>query len=75
MTALVLIKILQIVFASMVTLLVLIQSKGGGLSSSVGGSISSYRSKRGVERSVFGLTIVFDVALVINSVLLTYLSS
>lgn len=63
-------KIIQIFLSILLTALVLIQSKGGGLSSSVGGSFTMYRSKRGLEKIVFILTIVFSVLVVINSLLI-----
>ncbi len=67
-------KIIQIVVSVVLVLLVLIQGKGGGLSSSVGGSITFYRSKRGIEKTVFILTIVLGIALIVNSLFILYLS-
>ena len=67
-------QILQIIIATLLVILVLIQSKGGGLSSTFGGSITFYRSKRGVEKSVFVLTIVMGILLVVNSIIIVYLN-
>jgi preprotein translocase subunit SecG len=61
-------KILQMFTSIFVVVLVLIQSKGNGLSAGLKGSFSMYRSLRGIERLVFILTIVFGVVLVVNSV-------
>ena len=61
------IQILQIIITLALTGLVLIQGKGAGLSSSFGGSFAFHRSKRGVEKVVLILTIVFGILLVINS--------
>ncbi len=66
-------KILQIVLSLIIVPLVLVQSKGGGLSASFGNSISLYRSKRGVEKIIFASTIVFSILFVLNSVLLIVL--
>jgi preprotein translocase subunit SecG len=63
-------KILQIFLSIIVTALVLIQSKGGGLSMSVGSAFTMYRSKRGLEKVVFILTIVFSILVVLNSLLI-----
>lgn len=56
--------------ALLMTVLVLIQGKGTGLSSAFGGSFSYYRSKRGVERVVFISTILVGIAIVINTFVL-----
>ena len=58
----------------MLTVLVLVQGKGTGLSSAVGNTFSLYRSKRGVERVVFILTILMGVTLVINSFALVFVN-
>ncbi len=63
-------QIAQIIFSVILILLILIQSKGQGLSSTVAGSIGFYRSRRGLEKTVFIFTIVFGILLVANSLLL-----
>jgi preprotein translocase subunit SecG len=67
-------KIAQIVICIMIVLLVLIQSKGQGLSSGIGSAFSMYRSRRGVERLVFILTIVFSSLLIVNSLIILVIS-
>lgn len=67
-------KIAQIFIVVLLTLLILMQSKGGGLTLSVGNTFSMYRSKRGFEKAVFISTIIFSVLLVINSLLIVLLS-
>jgi preprotein translocase subunit SecG len=64
------IKTIQIVVTVGIVALVLVQGKGGGLSNTFGGGIQMYRSKRGVEKVLFILTIVLIAAFVINSLLL-----
>jgi preprotein translocase subunit SecG len=67
------VKIMQLVFALVLTGLVLIQSKGGGLSSMVG-SGAMYRSRRGLEKVVFVGTIVIGVLFSMNSLFLLLLT-
>jgi len=68
------IKILQIVMVLALTFLVLIQSKGGGLASTFGNAAGYYRTRRGVERLVFSLTIVLSILIVANSMAIILLS-
>ena len=67
-------QIIQIVIAIAVVVLVLIQSKGGGFASGIGNSISFYRSRRGLEKVVFIITIILGISLVANSLILVLLS-
>lgn len=57
---------LQIIIALLLTVAILIQSEGSGLSSIVGGN-QFYSTKRGVEKIVFIGTIILAVSFVINS--------
>jgi preprotein translocase subunit SecG len=63
-------KISQIILTILMIILVEIQAKGKGLASGIGGNFTFYRSKRGVERFIFILTVVVTVLLVVNSLLL-----
>ncbi len=63
-------QILQIIISILLVALVLIQSKGKGLTSAVGSSIGFYKSRRGLERVVFGLTITLLLVFIVNSVYL-----
>jgi preprotein translocase subunit SecG len=74
MNILLVFKITQVVVAIFMIFLILIQSKGAGLSYGVKSSFSMYRSLRGVEKLVFILTIFFGVALVLNSLVILLLS-
>ena len=51
----------QIAVALLLTAAILLQQKGTGLGSAFGGSGQMYRSKRGVEKSLFIATIVLAV--------------
>ena len=58
----------QIVVAVALILAVLLQVRGGGLGGIFGQADSVYRTKRGVEKTLFQLTIVLVVLFVIISV-------
>lgn len=47
------------------TILILMQQRGAGLSSSFGGSGQVYLTRRGIEKTVVNLTVVFIVLFVI----------
>jgi preprotein translocase subunit SecG len=57
------ITIIQVTVAIILMVLILLQNKGGGLSGVFGGSDTSnvYRTKRGMEKNIFYLTIIFSV--------------
>lgn len=54
--------------------LVLLQTRGGGLGSIFGGESSVYHTRRGVEKSVFNMTVLFAI-LFLSISLLTFLLS
>lgn len=54
-------QILLILVSAILVSLILLQSRGTGLSSTFGGSLSYYSSKRGIERFLFIATIVAGV--------------
>jgi len=66
-------QIAQIILSLMLVFFTLIQSKGQGLSSSFAGNIGFYRSRRGLEKGVFILTIFSAVLLAANSLLIVIL--
>ena len=51
----------QIILAVLLTAAVLVQQKGSGLSSSLGGSGIEYSTKRGAERFFYYATIVLAI--------------
>ncbi len=57
-------NVLVIISASLLILVVLLQNQGSGLGEAYGGSGNSYRSKRGLERSLFTVTIVLALIFV-----------
>jgi len=60
-----LIYIAQIVVAILLIISILLQNRGGGLSSVFGGSSTVFQVKRGAERFVFRSTIVLTVIFII----------
>jgi preprotein translocase subunit SecG len=60
--------IAQIALAVVLMLAILLQVRGGGLGGIFGQSDSVYRTKRGVEKTLFQLTIVLVVMFVVISI-------
>jgi preprotein translocase subunit SecG len=60
--------IAQIVVAVALIMVALLQVKGGGLGGIFGQADTVYRTKRGVEKTLFQLTIVLVVIFVVLSV-------
>ena len=54
-------QIVQIIIAILLMLAVLLQNRGVGLSGVFGGSGNIYRTKRGIEKKLFILTIILAV--------------
>ncbi len=64
-----LLTIIHIIVSILLIGLIVLQSEGSGLSSAITGGAGSYHSKRGMERIVFGLTIVLAGLFLITSLL------
>ncbi|MDH4135390.1 MAG: preprotein translocase subunit SecG [Anaerolineae bacterium] len=54
-------QIVQIIVAVTLIILILLQTKGTGLGSIFGGDSSVYKSRRGVEKTLFNATIALSV--------------
>lgn len=67
-------NVAQIVLAVALILVVLFQVRGGGLGGIFGQPGTVYRTRRGVERILFQLTIVLVVVFIVISVLTLRLS-
>ncbi len=67
-------KVAQIIIVLVLTGLVLLQSREGGLSNTLG-ALGGFHSRRGIERVVFWLTIISAIAFVLNSLYLVLLAS
>jgi preprotein translocase subunit SecG len=56
------INVAQIVVSILLTAVILMQAKGAGIGSAFGGSTAtSFRTRRGIEKTLFQLTIVLAV--------------
>lgn len=62
-------NIAQIVLALAVILIIMMQVKGGGLGGIFGQADTVYRTKRGVEKTLFQLTIALAVLFIVVSIL------
>ncbi|MDD5038090.1 MAG: preprotein translocase subunit SecG [Dehalococcoidales bacterium] len=62
-------NIAQIVLSTAVVLAILMQSKGGGLGGIFGQTDSIYRTKRGIAKTLFQLTIILVVLFIIVSII------
>ena len=67
-------SVAQIVLAVSLTLIILLQVRGGGLGGIFGQPDTVYRTKRGVEKTMFQLTIALAVLFIIISVISLRLS-
>lgn len=64
----------QIVLSILVVAGILLQQKGSGLGSAMGGSGIEYSTKRGAEKFIFRATIVFGALFIAVSVARVYFS-
>jgi len=63
-------NIIQIIISIALIALILLQARGAGLGGIFGGSDSSiYRTRRGVEKTLFNLTIAVAVAFFVVSII------
>lgn len=68
-------NIVQIIISIALIALTVMQSKGAGLGRMLGGDSSIYRTKRGVEKTMFNLTVVLAVVFFLTSLLSVILQS
>ena len=59
----------QMILAISLIASILLQQRGTGLGGAFGGEVTAYRSRRGIERTLFRLTIVLAVLFVACSLL------
>jgi preprotein translocase subunit SecG len=60
-------NVVQIIISVVLIILVLLQAKGSGFSATFASDSSAYRSRRGVERTMYRFTIGLAVAFVLIS--------
>lgn len=68
-------SIALIIISLVLTGLVLLQARGGGLGSVFGGDGGVYKTRRGMEKTVFNMTIVFSIVFLVVSLLTVLVSS
>ena len=59
----------QMILAVALISSILLQQRGTGLGGAFGGEVTAYRSRRGIERTLFRLTILLAVLFVVFSLL------
>lgn len=60
-------RISLIIVSLVLTGLVMLQSRGGGLGSMFGGDGSVYQTRRGVEKTIYNMTILFSTIFLLIS--------
>jgi protein translocase SecG subunit len=66
----VILNILEIVVASLLIGVILMQAQGSGLSASFGGSGETFRSRRSVERLLVWATVILSILFALLSLIL-----
>ena len=69
------IQIIQIILSITITVLVLLQVKGGGLGSIFGGDGGVYRTRRGIEKRIYQVTILLAIIFFVISLVSVTISS
>ena len=68
-------NIVQIIISIALIALAVMQSKGSGLGRMFGGDSSIYRTRRGIEKTMFSVTVVLAVVFFLTSLLSVLLQS
>lgn len=64
-----LLSIIQILLSVLLVVAILLQQRGTGLGSAFGGAGEVFRTKRGIEKGLFYLTIVLSVLFFVTAIL------
>jgi len=67
MNSSIVIDIVQIISAVLLIIAILMQNRGAGLGSAFGGEGNIYRTKRGMEKNLFILTIILSVVFLVTA--------
>ncbi len=59
----------QVIISVLLITVILLQQRGGGLSSVFGGSGDVYRTRRGIEKSIFVATIILAALFLLTAAL------
>lgn len=68
-------QLAQAILSIVLIILILFQSKGAGLGSVFGGNESVFTTRRGVEKTLFNMTIIFAAAFLVVSLLVVGITS
>jgi preprotein translocase subunit SecG len=68
-------NIAQVIVAIVLIAAIMLQVRGGGLGGIFGSQTGTYRSKRGIERTLFQLTVVLAVIFIVISIFAVRVSS
>ena len=68
-------NIVQIIVSIALIVLTVMQSRGAGLGRMFGGDSSIYRTRRGVEKTMYNLTIILAIVFFLTSLLNVILQS
>ena len=61
-------NVVQIIVSAVLIIVVLLQVKGEGFSGTFGSDTSVFRTRRGVEKTLFQFTIVLGVVFILTSI-------
>lgn len=64
--------VIQIVISILLSIAILTQQRGTGLSATFGGTGGFYASKRGVEKVLFNATLILAILFVVNSLVFLF---
>jgi len=70
-----LITIAQIVVSILLTVSILLQNRGSGLSSAFGGDFGGYYTKRGMEKFLFYASAVLGVVFIVLAIVMIWISN
>jgi preprotein translocase subunit SecG len=62
-------QIMQIIIAVSLTVAILLQTRGAGLGSVFGGTGTVFKTRRGIDKLLFRLTVAFTVAFALLSII------
>ncbi|MBI2436156.1 MAG: preprotein translocase subunit SecG [Candidatus Magasanikbacteria bacterium] len=62
-------SIVQIIFAILLILVILLQQKGSGLGAAFGGSGTVYNTRRGVDKILYNITIVVSILFFVTALI------
>lgn len=69
------ITIAQIVVSILLTIAILLQNRGSGLSSAFGGDFGGYYTKRGMEKFLFYVSVFLGTIFIILAIIMIWLSN